>query len=109
HDASWLISQGQWSAPIPLPFSSSGPWEPRLASAGAGRFHALLLGASHVFYLEFSGNRWSTPVDLGPAHTTTFWGWHGETIQIGSDTRGRALAVWPVKKGLAGRWIEIGG
>lgn len=107
HDRSWLVRDGTWSDTGTVPFFASGPWEPRLCPAGEERFHALLLGGSRVFYLQYSERGWSAPVDLGSAHTTSFLGWFGATVQIGGDGHGRALAVWPVKRGLAGRWIEL--
>jgi hypothetical protein len=113
HSVSWLIQDGRCSKTIPLPIKTF--WEPRLAPAGNQRFHATTAGEGHkqqtekgfpILYLEFSDGQWSRPVELGAASVSSPWGLVWDAIQIGSKGP-HALVVWPTKKGIVGRWIQM--
>lgn len=71
------------------------------APAGRDAFHALQDGS----YRLLTGHEWSAPLKLGEPATASFWGtpWGAEDLAGTGD--GKALAVWPVARGIAGRWI----
>jgi len=77
--------------------------DPHLAPAGRNQFHAVMTwDVDTLYYLCFADGTWSTPTVLGSI------GGGDEAIQLVSDHRGRALAIWPSTNGsLVARWIEL--
>ena len=105
--------RGAGGRAIELPIKTF--WEPRLAPAGNGRFHAVVVGPARnewtgkdapILYLEFFEGKWSAPVELGLANVSSFWASIWEAVQIGGDGP-EALVVWPTEDGIVGRWVRI--
>jgi hypothetical protein len=103
-------------------FLRHGPWaQLHLASAGGGRAHALIQRPAvrqfkseegrmnnvygyAVDYLWFSGEGWSSPVEVAPIETYD----DRRSYGIASARDGPAIAVIPFRDGrLMARWIEV--
>ncbi len=103
-------------------FLRHGPWHRlRLVSARGGRAHALIrrntlrqvkseegrvnnVPEAAVDYLWYSGEGWSSPVELASAGTYD----DGRDYGIASARDGSAIAVIPFRDGrLMARWIEV--
>ena len=105
-DASVSIRDGVFGEPVPIPVKKSTPR--RLAPAGNGRFHALVTVGSGLAYLAYRDGGWSEPVRIGEFGAPSLFLIANSSIQIASDGRNQALAVWPTREGgLVGRWIEV--
>ena len=90
---------------LPGRFPLAEGFEPRVASAGFGEFHAAILGRSSpypVYYLSKQEDGWSSPVELGDAVR-----WSRDTFLLVSDASRRAFVAWPTDNGLVGRWVEL--
>jgi hypothetical protein len=72
------------------------------AAAGGDAFHAMRGGC----YSLFDGAAWSAPLELGVPEVADFWGTALDAVDLTGTTDGRAFAAWPVRHGIAGRWIE---
>lgn len=115
HTASWLLKDGTWSKKIRLPLGKHW-WEPRLASAGNDRFHAMVVRGAYeetkgqgspINYLAFVNGVWSAPVEIGRAEVSSFWGDIWDAVQIGGNGGEKLLAVWPTKESIAARWVVL--
>ena len=92
--------------PVPIPLKNGKP--KRLAPAGNERFHALVADGSDLVYLTYAAGNWTTPARIGEYGTPSLFLIDDGSIQLASDGRSRALAIWPKRDGaLAGRWIEL--
>jgi hypothetical protein len=92
----------------------SGPMY-RLSSAATEPLQAVTVGRPRdtwwgkdfpILYLAFSGDAWSTPIEVGLANVSSFWGWIWDAYDIVSAGQGAAFVVWPTDHGIVGRWIE---
>jgi len=93
--------------PAPFPISTSRPM--RLASAGGDRFHALVATDSSLIYSTYRAGNWSGLTKVGEIGTQGLFVIGNASVQLASDGRRQALAIWPKKEGaLAGRWIRLG-
>ncbi len=108
---SWIdgvveVSAGGFSEPRLLPFSGSKPRE--LAPAGDERFHVLVTLGKKLLYLGYQVNGWSGPVRIGEFGTASIFRIGSSSIQLASDGRSQALAIWPKRdRSLAGRWVTL--
>ncbi len=71
------------------------------APAGRDAFHALRGGS----YRLLTGYEWSAPLELGEPATASFWGTPWDAVDLAGIGDGQAFAVWPVPRGIVGRWI----
>lgn len=102
------IREGTFGPPEPLPLEEGHG--PVVASAGAGKFHAAVVGrakslwrwtaAFPVFYLSREGGAWSSPAEIGRGI------FNPDAFLLVSDASPRAFVAWPIKDGLEGRWVE---
>ncbi len=92
--------------PAPLPVPNTKPKQ--LAPAGDDRFHALL-GADHsLIYVTYRSGEWSAITKVGEFGTPSLFLIGNASIQLASDGRRQALAIWPRREGvLVGRWIRL--
>lgn len=92
--------------PVAFPIPTSRPM--RLAPAGDDRFHALL-GADHsLIYVTYQPGEWSAITKVGEFGTPSLFLIDNASIQLASDGRRQALAIWPRREGvLVGRWIRL--
>lgn len=83
----------------------------KFAPAGDERFHALVWGQvfkRDLYYLAYRPEGWSAPVRIGVYGNPNRFGVGENSIQLTSDGRPQALAIWQKREGvLAGRWIEL--
>lgn len=92
--------------PAPFPIPGSRPM--RLAPAGDDRFHALLAVDHSLIYAIYRAGKWSAVTKVGEFGTTGLFLIGDASIQLASDGRRQALAIWPKREGfLAGRWIRL--
>lgn len=106
-DAGVAVRGGVFGQPVPLPLEALT--QKKLAPAGDERFHAIVAVQRHLFYLAYREDGWSEPAALGESGTPSLFLIGDSSIQIASDGRRRALAIWPKREGdLVGRWIEQG-
>ncbi|MEE9913592.1 MAG: hypothetical protein K4571_17920 [Deltaproteobacteria bacterium] len=92
--------------PAPFPIPGSRPM--RLAPAGDDRFHALLAVDHNLIYSIYRAGKWSAVTKVGEFGTTGLFLIGNASIQLASDGRRQALAIWPKRGGiLAGRWIRL--
>lgn len=92
--------------PAPFPVPTSRPM--RLAPAGADQFHALVATNSSLIYSTYRAGNWSGLTKVGEFGTPGLFVIADASIQLASDGRRRALAIWPKREGaLAGRWIRL--
>jgi hypothetical protein len=109
--ASWIdgiveVRTGAFSEPRLMPFSRSKPRE--LAPAGGERFHVLVTLDKKLLYLGYQVNGWSGPVRIGNFGTSSMFLIGSSSIQLASDGRSQALAIWPKRdRTLAGRWVTL--
>jgi len=93
--------------PAPLPVPNTQPKQ--LAPAGDDRFHALLTVDGSLIYATYRAGYWSGVTKVGEFGTPSLFVIDNASIQLASDGRGQALAIWPKREGaLAGRWIRLG-
>lgn len=93
--------------PIAFPVPTSQPM--RLAPAGDEQFHALLGVNRTLLYATYRSGEWSAITKLGEYGKSGLFVIASASIQIASDGRPQALAIWPQKEGkLVGRWIQFG-
>ena len=105
-DASVTIRDGVFGEPLEIPVHKGAPR--RLAPAGNGRFHALVMVRPELVYLTYRDGGWSEPVEVGEYGTPSLFLIADSSIQIASNGASRALAIWPKREGaLVGRWIEV--
>ena len=104
HQASLVYSHGAWSVQDQLPLQYF--WEPRLAPAGGNAFHLMTMNEGSVYYLVYSQDGWSAPVELGQTKVAGIFGNTWNAVAIASSGHNRAFGVWPIETGIAGRWIE---
>ncbi len=92
--------------PTPFPVPTSRP--KRLAPAGNECFHALI-GVDHsLIYATYRAGKWSAVTKVGEFGTSGLFLISNASIQLASDGRREALAIWPKKEGvLVGRWIRL--
>ncbi len=92
--------------PIPIPFKNGKPKQ--LAPAGNERFHALVADRSDLIYLTYAAGSWTAPARIGEYGTPSLFLIDDDSIQLASDGRNQALAIWPKQAGaLVGRWIRL--
>lgn len=105
-DAGVEIQGKQFGQPVAFPVPNSRPM--RLAPAGADRFHALL-GSDHtLIYAVYRSGEWSAITKVGAFGTPSLFLIDNASIQLASDGRGQAFAIWPRREGvLVGRWIRL--
>jgi hypothetical protein len=97
-----LVSGDMYTdAPAATALAESSGVPVRTVPAGRYSFHALQGGN----YRLFSGLQWSAPLALGLPQTAAFWGTPWEAVDLAGTGDGRAFAVWPVPRGIMGRWI----
>ncbi|WP_310447449.1 hypothetical protein [Thiobacillus sp.] len=105
-DASVEILGGVFGQPVPLSVKNGNPR--RLAPAGDERFHALVTARPGLLYLAYRAGGWTAPARVGEYGTPSMFLIGDSSIQIVSDGRSQALAIWPKREGaLVGRWIEL--
>jgi hypothetical protein len=102
NDASYALTQNNWSLPLKLPLSCY--FEPKLVPAGGDAFHLMTSEGERVLYLLYAQGNWSAPVELGQANVASgsIWG----ALGIAGHGHNRAFVVWPTKTGIVGRWVE---
>lgn len=94
------------SEPAPIPVRHGSPR--RLAPAGKEGFHALVTVRPGLAYAAYRAGAWSAPTRIGEYGTPSLFLIGDSSIQIASDGRREALAIWPTRTGgLAGRWIRL--
>jgi len=92
--------------PAPFPVPTSRPR--RLAPAGDDRFHAVLVVDRSLIYATYRAGKWSAVTKVGEFGTQSLFAIGDASIQLASDGRRQALAIWPKREGvLAGRWIRL--
>jgi hypothetical protein len=100
------IHDGVFGRPAPLLVKDSSP--KKLAPAGDEQFHALVAVRRSLFYMTYRADGWSAPAGIGEFGTPSLFLIGDSSIQLASDGRRQALAVWPKHEGaLVGRWIEL--
>ena len=100
------IRDGIFSQPALIPLKGSKP--KKLAPAGQERFHALVALNKSLLYLNYRAGGWSGPTRIGEFGTPSLFLIDDSSIQLASDGRSRALAIWPKREGkLVGRWITL--
>jgi hypothetical protein len=105
-DASVEIGGGVYGQPVPIPVRNGNP--KRLAPAGDERFHALVSVRPGLLYLAYRAGGWSAPARIGEFGTPSLFLIGDGSIQLASDGRSQALAIWPKREGvLVGRWITL--
>lgn len=105
-DASVEIRDGVFGDPVPIPVRHGSPR--RLAPAGKEGFHALVTVRPGLAYAAYRAGAWSAPTRIGEYGTPSLFLIGDSSIQIASDGRREALAIWPTRTGgLAGRWIRL--
>jgi hypothetical protein len=93
-----------FSPPTLTPFKDSTA--KKLAPAGQDRFHALVALGKSLLYLNYRHDGWSGPTRLGEFGTPSLFLIDDASIQLASDGRNDALAIWPKREGkLVGRWV----
>lgn len=105
-DAAVEIQDKLPGQPVEFPVPDSQPM--RLAPAGDDQFHALL-GVDHsLIYATYRSGEWSAFVKVGEFGTPSLFLIDSASVQLASDGRRQALAIWPRKEGvLVGRWIRL--
>ncbi|HEX5676009.1 MAG TPA: hypothetical protein VFX83_11535, partial [Azonexus sp.] len=83
--------------PVALPLKRGKP--KKLAPAGDEGFHALVAVDRNLLYLSYRDDRWSGPVKIGEFGTPSLFLIDNSSIQLASDGRRQALAIWPRKEG----------
>lgn len=87
----------------------------RLSSDTGSTLHAMSIGQGldewlgkdyPVRYQRFSHDAWSSPMTIGFANVSTFWGNIWNAFDISSVGPNSAFVVWPTEKAIVGRWIE---
>lgn len=102
------VRAGRFSGLTPAPLNEPHP-KP-LAPAGDRHFHALLAAGKRVSYFNYGKRSWSAATGIGEFGTPGLFLIDDASIQLASDGRKQALAVWPKREGrLVGRWIELTG
>jgi hypothetical protein len=102
------IQSKLFGAPSPLPFMNGQP--KKLAPAGGDRFHVLAAVDRKLLYLTYRREGWSSPTLIGEFGTPHMFLIDDGSIQLASDGRSSALAIWPKRDGsLIGRWIKLTG
>ena len=105
-DAGVEIQGKVLSEPAPFPIHGSRPM--RLSPAGDDRFHALLAVDHSLIYSIYGAGKWSAVTRIGEFGTNGLFLIGNASIQLASDGRRQALAIWPKREGvLAGRWIRL--
>jgi len=105
-DAAVEILGGVYRQPVPIPVNNGNP--KRLAPAGDERFHALVSVRPGLLYLTYRAGHWSAPARIGEFGTPSLFLIGDGSIQLASDGRSQALAIWPKREGaLVGRWIKV--
>lgn len=105
-DAAVEIRDGVFGPPAPLPVKDTRP--KKLAPAGDEQFHALVAVRRNLFYMSYRAGGWSAPAGIGEFDTPSLFLIGDSSIQLASDGRRQALAIWPKHEGvLVGRWIEL--
>lgn len=105
-DAAVEIRGGVYGEPVPIPVRNGSP--KRLAPAGDERFHALVSVRPGLLYLACRAGGWSAPARIGEFGTPSLFLIGDGSIQLASDGRSQALAIWPKREGaLVGRWIDL--
>lgn len=100
------IHDGVFGLPVPLLAKDSNP--KRLAPAGDEQFHALVAVRRSLFYLTYRAGGWLAPARIGEFGTPSLFLIGDSSIQVASNGRRQALAIWPKREGyLVGRWIEL--
>lgn len=110
HRGARFFADGRWESEIPLPLEAFR--EPRIAPAGDGRFHVLVIDDARpdcdrpVVDTIVSRSGAAPPFQVGCVEEASWWADvpFGAYTVAGSGT-GDAFAVWPTRKGLEGRWI----
>lgn len=102
------IQSKRFSTPSPLPFKNGKP--KKLTPAGGNRFHALVAVDDELLYLTYRREGWSSPMRIGEFGTPHIFLIADGSIQLASDGRSCALAIWPKKDGsLVSRWVTLNG
>lgn len=105
-DAGVEIQGKLLSAPVAFPVPTLRPM--RLAPAGGDRFHALLGVDHNLIYATYRSGEWSETTKVGAFGVPSLFLIANASIQLASDGRRQALAIWPRREGgLAGRWIRL--
>jgi len=105
-DAGVEIQGKMLGQPARFPVPTSRPM--RLAPAGNDRFHALFAVDHSMIYATYRAGYWSGITKIGKFGTSSLFVIDGASVQLVSDGRGQALAIWPKREGaLAGRWIRL--
>jgi hypothetical protein len=92
----------------PAAFPVRGSQPMRLAPAGDDRFHALVTVDRSLIYSTYRAGNWSGVAKVGEFGTPNLFVIGNASIQLASDGRHQALALWPKREGaLAGRWIRL--
>ena len=99
-------NDGVYGQPVSIPFKNGKPKQ--LAPAGNERFHALVADRSDLIYLTYAAGSWTAPARIGEYGTPSLFLIDDDSIQLASDGRNQALAIWPKRAGaLVGRWIRL--
>jgi len=105
-DAGVEIQGKRLGQPVAFPVPTSRPI--RLAPAGDDRFHALLDVDHRLVYASYRPGEWSAIAKVGEFGSPGLFLIDNASIQLASDGRRQALAIWPKKEGvLVGRWIRL--
>lgn len=106
NDAGVEIQGTLFGQPVVFPFPNSRPM--RLAPAGDDRFHALLEADHSLIYSTYRSGEWSAVTKVGEFGTPSLFLIGNASIQLASDGRRQAFAIWPKREGvLVGRWIRL--
>ena len=108
--ASQKIRDDRFGMPSRFPLTKG--FDPRVAPAGSGEFHAVFFGMTSptffsapsypVYYLSNRDGGWSSPVKLGDGKRSSH-----DTLLLVSDASRRAFVTWGTDNGLVGRWVEL--
>ena len=100
------VHAGVFGQPVLLPFQNSQP--KKIASAGHDQFHTLVAIDRKLFYLRYGVDGWSGPTSIGEFGTPNIFLIGDSSIQLASNGKRHALALWPMREGrLVGRWITL--
>lgn len=105
------VTGGVFSKPVLIPIPSPRILPEKIAPAGHEQFHTLVSFENRrLFYLGYGTDGWVGPVLIGEYGTPSLFLIASSSLQLVSDGRSQALAVWPKPEGkLIGRWVTLDG